>query len=65
MERRGFGAGEKGGDGSWCLNGEASCFWEIEIVREGCEGGLGVAEAVEEEEDVDGRAFGWGGDVED
>jgi hypothetical protein len=54
------GAGEEGGDGRGPADGEAGGFGEVEVAGELGEGEVGVAEAVEEEENVDG-GFGWGG----
>lgn len=48
--------GERGG----CLERYACCFWEGELGAEGSEGGVSVAEAVEEKEDVDGLLGGRG-----
>jgi len=53
MESGIFGTGEDRWDGVEAAERNACCFWEVEIFGEGGEGGLGVAEAVEKDEDVD------------
>lgn len=60
-------SGEVEWEGCWCLEGEDGCFGEVEGAAEGAECGAGVADAVQEEEDVGRWACAccggvWGGD---
>lgn len=52
-------AGEEGGNGRRCTQGDACCVRERELGGEIVKGGVCVAEAVEEDEDGAWGSGGW------